>query len=132
MMKQVFVYGSLMRDGLHADLLARRREARLLGPARCRGSLYDLGGFPTMVPGGRTWVAGELYRCDGIEEILRTLDALEIELGFERRPVEVEWKLGRTGAWAWVHAAKPAGATLLAGGSYKARLRELKRGGSAG
>ena len=129
MVKQIFVYGTLMRDGLHADLLPRRRDARFLGPARCRGRLYDLGDFPALVPGGKSWVAGELYRCDEIEEILRNLDALEGEAGFERRLLQVAWRLGETEAWAWVHAAPPEEAILIAGGSYKARLRERKRAG---
>lgn len=129
MVKQIFVYGTLMHDGLHADLLSRRRDVRLLGPARCRGRLFDLGEFPALVPGGTSWVAGELYRCDEVEEILRNLDALEGEAGFDRRLLQVQWKLGETEAWAYVHAAPPGGAILITGGSYKARLRELKRAG---
>jgi len=127
--KQIFVYGTLMADGLHADLLSRRRDVKLLGPARCRGALYDLGEYPALVPGGRSWVAGELYRSDDLEEILGALDPLEKEAGFERRLVTVRWKLGETDAWAFVRSAPPEGKALIASGSFKARLREVKRGG---
>jgi len=131
MVKQVFVYGSLMRDGVNADLLSRRRDARYLGPARCRGMLYDLGEYPALVPEGKAWVWGELYRCDPIEETLRNLDALESDAGFDRRLLPVMWKLGETEAWTYVQASPPAGAMLIAGGSYKARLRDLKRSGGS-
>jgi len=127
--KQIFVYGTLMHEGVNADLLSRRRETRYLGPARCRGLLYDLGSFPALVPDGKKWVSGELYRCDPIGEILRTLDAFESEAGFERRLIPVLWKLGETEAWTYLQPSPPAGAPCIPGGSYKARLRELKRAG---
>jgi len=130
-MKQIFVYGTLMHDGVNADLLARRRDAKLLGPAWCRGTIYDLGEFPALVVGGRRWVAGELYRSDSMEEILKSLDPMEEEAGFARALVGLRWKLGETEAWAYVVGAPPAGATLIESGSYKARIRELRRGGGA-
>ena len=128
-MKRIFVYGTLMADGHHADLLSRRRDVKLLGPARCRGALYDLGEYPALIPGGRNWVAGELYRSDAMDEILRTLDPLEKEAGFDRRLVDVRWKLGETEAWAFVRSAPPDGAALIASGSYKAQQRNRRRGG---
>jgi gamma-glutamylcyclotransferase (GGCT)/AIG2-like uncharacterized protein YtfP len=127
--KQIFVYGTLMHDGVNADLLSRRRDARYLGPARCRGVLYDLGEYPALVIEGKAWVAGELYRCDAIEEIVRNLDPLESEAGFDRLLLAVTWKLGETEAWTYVHPSAPPGAPRIPGGSYKARLRDLKRAG---
>jgi len=132
MIKQIFVYGTLMIDGLHADLLPRRRDVKPLGPARCRGRLYDLGPFPALVLEGRTWVAGELYRADAIEDILATLDPLERESGLERALLAVRWRLGETEAWGYVARAVPAGAALIASGSYKARLREIRDGEGRG
>ncbi|MBI3448572.1 MAG: gamma-glutamylcyclotransferase [Acidobacteria bacterium] len=126
MIKQIFVYGTLMIDGLHADLLPRRRDVKPLGPARCRGQLYDLGEFPALFLEGRTWVAGELYRCDAIDDIFATLDPLERESGLERALLEIRWRLGETQAWGYVARILPAGAALIPSGSYKARLREIR------
>ncbi len=127
MLKQIFAYGTLMRAGVHAELLARRRDARFLGPARCRGQLYDLGNYPSLVVEGRTWVAGELFRCDPVEDVLRILDAFEEDGGFERSLVSVRWRQGETQAWTYVYAGPLGDAVLIPGGSYRARLKRARR-----
>jgi gamma-glutamylcyclotransferase (GGCT)/AIG2-like uncharacterized protein YtfP len=127
MERLVFVYGRLMREGAYAELLAGRRDVKFLGPARCRGTLYDLGSRPGLVLKGRTTVAGEIYRCEQIEETLALLDPLEAGDGFERRLVTVRWRRQEAPAWAYVYSGVLGAALLIPGGSWKARLKEIGR-----
>jgi gamma-glutamylcyclotransferase (GGCT)/AIG2-like uncharacterized protein YtfP len=126
---RIFTYGAAMRGGIYADLLSGRRDVKYLGPARCRGMLYDLGGSAALVPEGRMWVAGELYRCRRIDEILAALDALEEAAVFERTVGKVGWRHGETDAWIYCYTGDLEGAIRIPGGSYRARLRRLKREG---
>lgn len=74
--RPLFVYGTLRRGGSN-DIAHFGAGARLLGAARVRGALYDLGAYPGMVLGGSAWVWGELYaitqslesRLDRLEEV---------------------------------------------------------------
>jgi gamma-glutamylcyclotransferase (GGCT)/AIG2-like uncharacterized protein YtfP len=131
MERRLFVYGTLMRGCPNADLLSGRRDVRFLGPARCRGAIHDLGGYPGLVARGRAWVAGELYRCEAVQETLDRLDLLEIEAGFARRILPVRWRQGEAQAWVYVYAGPLDGAALIPGGSYKAWVRS-RRGAAAG
>jgi gamma-glutamylcyclotransferase (GGCT)/AIG2-like uncharacterized protein YtfP len=128
MVKEIFVYGTLMRGGSHGELLSRR-DLRLLGPARCQGSLFDLGDYPGLLPGARSWVAGELYRCEAVQHILGVLDALEMESPLKRKVIEVSWANGPTEAWAYVLTGPLQGAEPIRGGSYRAHLRRRRRKG---
>ena len=129
MVKLVFVYGLLMRGGEHAGFLSDRRDVRFLGPARCRGALYDLGPCPGLVEKGPAWVAGEIYRCEAIEETLRRLDGIEPEGFFERKVLPVRWRQGPDPAWVHVYAGPLDRAVLIRGGSWKAHMRGLARSG---
>ncbi len=70
----VFVYGTLKRGGCNHHLL---QGAEPLGSHRTapRFTLYDLGRYPGVRPGGRSAIHGELYRVD--TETLARLDLLE-------------------------------------------------------
>jgi gamma-glutamylcyclotransferase (GGCT)/AIG2-like uncharacterized protein YtfP len=122
-LKRFFVYGSLMRGGPFEALLPGRRDVRFLGPARCRGTLYDLGQYPGLVLSGRTWVAGELYQTDAVEETIRRLDPFEGEAGFERREASVRWKHGPGPAWVYVYAGPLHQTRRIPGGSWAAWVR---------
>jgi gamma-glutamylcyclotransferase (GGCT)/AIG2-like uncharacterized protein YtfP len=120
---QVFVYGDTMRGGLYGGLLSRGREVRLMGPARCRGTLYDLGSQAALVAQGRAWVAGELYRSKEIDRTLELLDSLGPALPFRRRIGTVRWKHGETLAWIRFYEGDLSGARRVPGGSWRAWLR---------
>ena len=122
-LKRFFVYGSLMRGGAFESLLPGRRDVRFLGPARCRGTLYDLGEYPGLVLSGRTWVAGELFQTDAVEETIRRLDPFEGEAGFERKAGAVRWKHGPSPAWIYVYAGSLTGARRISGGSWAAWVK---------
>ena len=79
---------------MHALL---EREARLLGPARFAGRLYDLGAYPGVVDGAsRDVVHGELWELDPVRatEALEALDRYEGRV-FERVVREVVLGDGR-------------------------------------
>jgi len=123
--KQIFVYGTLMRGMEHGDLLARRRDAKYVGPAACRGTLWDLGENPGMTLEGKGNVSGELFRSDVMEEILRSLDAFESGAGFERHVIQVRFRQSRTEAWAYIYGGPLQGLTPILSGSWKDRVKRL-------
>lgn len=127
MNKLLFVHGTLMKGGKHHDLLLESGQVRRLGPARCRGSLYDLGTHAGFVPEGRAWVAGELYRCEDPEALLKTLDVFEEAGASRRRLLPVRWEHGQDDAWVYVFEGDLSPARPIAGGSYKARDRRRAR-----
>ncbi len=126
---RIFVYGAAMRDGIYADLLSGRRDVKYLGPARCRGTLYDLEGIPALIPEGRIWIAGELYRCRRIEEVLAALDAVDEAALFRRAVEKVRWEHGETEAWIYRYVGDPGRGIRIPGGSYRAWLRRQQREG---
>ncbi len=52
MAQHLFVYGTLMSGAGHRMGARLQREARLVGPARIKGRLYDLGAYPALVETG--------------------------------------------------------------------------------
>ena len=60
MAQLLFVYGTLRLGGSN-DIRRYGSGSRLVGPARVRGRLYDLGDYPGLVLGGPAWVMGELH-----------------------------------------------------------------------
>ena len=81
-MARVFVYGTLLSGEPNHRVLA---DAELLGEASTEPAfhLVDLGAFPALVPGGKTAVAGEVYKVDNAT--LDRLDRLEGHPRFYRR-----------------------------------------------
>lgn len=78
----LFVYGTLLRDGAAAGLL---EEATLLRTAQVGGSLYQTdAGYPVLVLGGSERVPGEIWRCP--VPLLARLDQYEgVDEGLFRR-----------------------------------------------
>jgi gamma-glutamylcyclotransferase (GGCT)/AIG2-like uncharacterized protein YtfP len=100
----LFVYGTLLRDGVAADLLACCGR---VGEAVVRGVMYDIDGrFPAVVLYGDAPVHGEVWRCPA--ELLLRVDEYEgVASGLFRR-VAVEAELGDGRVACWVYAAGPA------------------------
>ncbi len=57
----IFVYGTLRRDGSHQLFHLLARYAQFLGEATVHGRLYDLGDYPGMTYPERSRVFGEVY-----------------------------------------------------------------------
>jgi gamma-glutamylcyclotransferase (GGCT)/AIG2-like uncharacterized protein YtfP len=73
------VYGTLRGGASHPAALHLAYNARLLGPARVPGRLYDLGPYPGMTPAEADgdWVHGEVYHLLHPTATLAVLDRYE-------------------------------------------------------
>jgi gamma-glutamylcyclotransferase (GGCT)/AIG2-like uncharacterized protein YtfP len=71
-----FVYGTL-RQGDDNDITRLQPAPRWVGPARIKGVMHHLGGYPGVTLGGNADVVGEVY---AVSPALETkLDAIESE-----------------------------------------------------
>src|SRR3989442_228805 len=84
----LFVYGTLRPACNHSMATFLAQRARLLGPARVQGRLYNLGWYPGLLSaaGSDDWVQGDLYKLLDAEPTLATLDGYETDASaqFER------------------------------------------------
>ena len=92
----LFVYGTLLSDGLAASVLD---HATLLRTAQVPGSLYGTElGYPALVLGGAARVSGEIWRCP--VPLLRRLDEYEgVDEGLFRR---VALSIDGIACWTYV------------------------------
>ncbi len=122
----LFVYGTLR------PALARGEPARLIqglracGTATVRGLLYDLGGYPGLVPGEGA-VRGDLLEITSPEQ-LAALDAYEECDGpdplYRRELMPVVRAEGEEAfAWVYLYARSLAAARLIPAGDYSAARR---------
>lgn len=122
--RPVFVYGTLRRGEVN-DINRLAPPPLYLGPARIRGTLYDLGSYPGVVLGGEGWVLGEIYLV--APELERQLDIIEDVAPapsgeYARRHVEVEV----AGQWRRclvyeIDAARVCGRAVIASGDWQRR-----------
>lgn len=73
-MRTIFVYGTL-KSGEGNNHVLRNVNAKLLGNAFIKGTMYDLGSFPGVRLEGDGQVFGELWQVEG--DGIRPLDRLE-------------------------------------------------------
>ncbi len=71
-----FVYGTL-RKGDDNDITLLQPAPRFIGPARIKGVMAHLGGYPGVTLGGAMDIVGEVYAVS--RELERRLDAIESE-----------------------------------------------------
>ncbi len=127
----LFVYGTLRGGAAHPMHRVLARHARLEGPARLRGRLYDLGSYPAAVadPAAGGEVIGEVWRMLAPERLLPLLDRYEgctpedpEPHEYRREPctVTVAGQGGRE-AWVYVYNRPSGGLPLIPGGDYLAR-----------
>ncbi len=58
----LFVYGSLRSGFQHPAYAYISKYFELVGTAKVKGALYDMGEYPAAVPtNAETWITGELY-----------------------------------------------------------------------
>jgi len=74
----IFVYGSL-RKGFQSDAYEYiSRYFDLVGDARVKGQLYDLGDFPAAIPSsGEYYIIGELYKIKNEQEFSWAMGQLD-------------------------------------------------------
>jgi gamma-glutamylcyclotransferase (GGCT)/AIG2-like uncharacterized protein YtfP len=118
-MNTLLVYGTLMRRESNHRLLA---DADFLGEARTVAAftMIDLGAFPGVVADGETAIVGELFRVDA--RTLAAVDRLEGHPSFYRR-TEIELENGGRAEAYLLRARELRHATVIAGGSWRARPR---------
>jgi gamma-glutamylcyclotransferase (GGCT)/AIG2-like uncharacterized protein YtfP len=118
--RHLFVYGTLRSAfrNPYARLLAQ--ESVLLGPARLRGRLYQLGNYPGMLAplAPQDWVTGELYQISTAPGLLSKLDEYEGP-EFERVLARAH-RSGRSPVKTWVYLfrGQVSEDQLIASGDY--------------
>ncbi len=122
--QHVFVYGTL-RQGEANDINRLRPAPRLLGPARIRGALYNLGAYPGVILGGEGWVQGEVYAIT--PELEQQLDVIEevapVPSGeYTRRHLDVEVPGQTLHCLVYeIHPARVRGCALIDSGDWLQR-----------
>lgn len=121
----LFLYGTLMTgEPGHRELGLEKRLA-LIGRDRIAGTLYHLGDYPGLVPGGAGFVHGELFATLDAG-LLAELDAFELfdpsnppASEYIRMPVMAL----DSGYRSWVYAYNQAvgGAAVITSGSWHMR-----------
>lgn len=116
-MIHLFVYGTLRQGEANHHHLA---AAGFLGFAHTQPTfdLVDLGGYPGMIPGGCTQVAGELYAVG--EATVVALDALEEHPHYYQR-TEIHLADSRAVSCYLFPRALAAGAPLIPSGDWRRR-----------
>lgn len=88
MSNYLFVYGTLKTNFQNYEALRLRKEARFLGEATVKGSLYNLGPYPAYLKDSKDLVHGELFEVLN-EETFRWLDDYEdVPVLYLRREVK--------------------------------------------
>jgi gamma-glutamylcyclotransferase (GGCT)/AIG2-like uncharacterized protein YtfP len=110
----LFVYGTLRGEFDNPCAKKLRSEARSIGPASVRGSLFHVDRYPgyRSEPGGT--VSGELYLLTDPAGTLPVLDRYE---GPEFRRVRVTVSTGHE-AWAYEYASEPRPSTRIESGDF--------------
>jgi len=133
MAQHLFVYGTLMSGAGHRMGARLQREARLVGLARIKGRLYDLGAYPALVETGPADgdVHGEVFELIDPSRSLRWLDAYEgivpgreahSEYARVERTVRLEDGRELT-AWFYIYRAPVHGRPIIESGRWLSRPR---------
>lgn len=113
-MEYLFVYGTLKRKP-NAESHELLSGAIWIGRARIQGELYQLDGYPGLLPDStaKNWVYGEVYLLADSDEVFKRLDEYE-ECSlrdvrpheYSRQKCRVILDLGRV-IQAWVYLLNP-------------------------
>ena len=126
--KFLFVYGTLREGADHSAHRLLKKGAKLIGPARMRGQLYAVNGYPgaALSNDGDNQVIGELYRLLKPQAVLKALDDYE-EAG-ENFPEPQEYRRCRVlvkkedgaelFAWCYLYNRPTAGLKLITSGDW--------------
>jgi gamma-glutamylcyclotransferase (GGCT)/AIG2-like uncharacterized protein YtfP len=125
---QLFVYGSLLSGFHHPAYGYISRYFTLIGPAKVKGKLFDMGEYPAAVPVNEdVWITGELYQLNNKEEFEYALCQLDDYEGvfpeagetplYRREPVNVVINDRDTLAWIYWYNQDILGKPLIVSGS---------------
>ncbi len=113
----LFVYGTLRNGGVN-DIRHKYPGAAFVGEASVGGRLYDMGGYPAIVPGtDKGMVVGEVYEID--ESTLAELDEFEATADYSREACEIMLNGDPVSCWTYRPGAeKTAGKRLIERGDW--------------
>lgn len=127
MVKELFVYGTLMQDTDSAMARFLQTRARSLGMALLSGRLYDLGSYPGAVydPQADTRITGQVYSLRDPEAILPVLDDYEgvsessaAPKEYIRALVPVNLDDSTLSCWTYLYNLDPSPLNLIPSGNY--------------
>jgi len=125
--RQIFVYGSL-RSGFHHPAYEYiSRYFSLVGNAKVKGSLYDMGEYPAAVSSnGSNFIVGELYAIKQADEFgwaiaqLDDYEGIHVEQGeialYKREQTTVYINDTETLAWIYWFNGDVSGGTCIESG----------------
>src|SRR6478609_9682786 len=125
--RQIFVYGSL-RSGFHHPAYEYiSRYFSLVGNAKVKGSLYDMGEYPAAVSSnGSNFIVGELYAIKQADEFgwaiaqLDDYEGIHVEQGeialYKREQTTVYINDTETLAWIYWFNGNVSGGTYIESG----------------
>jgi gamma-glutamylcyclotransferase (GGCT)/AIG2-like uncharacterized protein YtfP len=126
-MEYLFLYGSLLVDGVPDEVAGAVRSLRRIAPAYVRGRLYDLGDYPgaILAPSSKTLIHGEIFEIPATD-VLKVLDDYEEfhpankeDSLFIRTKAKAKLPKGQqVDCWMYVYNDDPGTAPLLADGVY--------------
>lgn len=125
---QLFVYGSLLSGFHHPAYAYISRYFTLIGPAKVKGKLFDMGEYPAAIPvNEEAWIIGELYQLNNKDEFawaisqLDDYEGIHPEVGesplYRREPVTVTINEKDTIAWIYWYNREVTGRPWIASGS---------------
>ncbi len=126
-MRQLFVYGSL-RSGFRSPAYEYiSRYFSLVGNARVRGKLFDLGTYPAGIKtNDNTFIVGELYSIKNENEFAWAIGQLDDYEGvtvepdevqeYRREITEVHFNNSITHAWIYWYHGDVSGKSLIQSG----------------
>ncbi|MCC7402726.1 MAG: gamma-glutamylcyclotransferase [Chitinophagaceae bacterium] len=132
---QLFVYGSL-RSGFKSPAYEYiSRYFSLVGEAKTRGKLFDMGSYPAGLPSkDNSFISGELYVIKRKEEFDWAISQLDDYEGvnvepdemqlYRRELTEVYLKEGVTHAWIYWYNGDVSGKTVIASGDLMSYLQQ--------
>ena len=134
---QLFVYGSL-RSGFRSPAYEYiSRYFDLVGDAKVKGELYDLGDYPAAIPGNENkFIIGELYRIRNTKEFSWAIAQLDDYEGvnvesdekklYHREIAEVYVDKNITHAWMYWYSGDVSNKPIIESGDVLQYMKQKK------
>lgn len=134
---QLFVYGSLRSGFRTAAYEYISRYFDLVGEARVKGKLFDMGSYPAGTPSrDNSFITGELYRAKNPDEFSWAIGQLDDYEGvnaeademqlYRRELTEVYINNSVTHAWIYWYMGDVSGKALIASGDLISYMLQKK------
>jgi gamma-glutamylcyclotransferase (GGCT)/AIG2-like uncharacterized protein YtfP len=126
MSKYLFVYGTLMSSFDNPMAKKLQSEATFIGPARVKGSLYDMGSYPALVLDTKEKVYGELYELNE-ESSWEWLDLYEeVPVLYVRREIKIKCNDQKYLGYVYEYAGHVYQYSRIESGDFRKTSQEVK------